>query len=67
MFQKDKIMLKYPLNRTAFIIGSSNLKRLALNSHQISRCHDTGVQETAHERAVDGDNSILHEIPTKNR
>ena len=59
-------MLKYPSNRTAFITGSSNLKSLALNSHQISICHDTGVRETAHERAVDGDNSFLHEIPTKN-
>ena len=59
-------MLKYPSNQTAFLTGSSNLKRLALYRHQISSCHDTGVRETAHERAVDGDNSVLHEIPTKN-
>ena len=67
--QKDKIMLKYPSNQTAFITGSSNFKRSALNYHQISGCHDTGVRETAHEKAADDGNSVppkyvFHEIPT---
>ena len=70
-------MLKYPSNRTAFTTGSSNqgsfillehpcsnLKRLALEVIKLRVV--TGVRETAHERAVDGDNSVLHEIPTKN-
>ena len=44
---------------------SSNLKRLALSSHQISGYHDTGVRETAYEKAVDDRNSVFREIPTK--
>ena len=57
--QKDKIMLKYPSNQTAFITGSSsNFKHSALNSHQFSGCNDTGVRETAHEKAIDDGNSV---------
>ena len=62
-------MLKYPSNQTVFVTGSSNFKRSALNYHQTSGCHDTGVRETTHEKAADDGNSVppkyvFHEIPT---
>ena len=66
--QKEKLLLKNPSLNMGFLTGSTNYKLSALNDHNVSECHLTGISEMKHEEALADGKSlqpkhVIHKVP----